>query len=69
MTANEANLQEYASVSHKEFRDVFHCNFIIDAFQLIYHHRKHLGSIPRSAVSFFYYGGTLIVDLGKKKSN
>lgn len=69
MTANGANLQEYVSVSHKEFRDVSHCNFSIDAFQLIYHHRKHLGPSPRSAVSFFYYGDTLLADLGEKKSN
>lgn len=67
MTANEANLQEYVSVSHKEFRDVSNCNFSIDAFQLIYHHWKHLGPSPRSAVSFFYYGDTLPADLGKKK--
>lgn len=69
MTANGANLREYAAGSHIEFRDVSHCNFSIDAFQLIYHPKKHLGPSPRSAVSFFYYGDTLLVDLGKKKYN
>jgi len=66
MTAKEANLWEYASVSHKEFRDVSHSNFSIDAFRLIYHHKKHLGPSPRSGVSFFYYDDTLLIDLGKK---
>lgn len=66
MTANGANLWEYASVSDKKFRNFDRCNFSIDAFQLISHHRKRLGPSPRSAVSFFYYGDTLLVNLGKK---
>lgn len=66
MTASGANLQECASVTHKDYRDVSHCNFSIDAFQLIYHHGKHLSPRP-SAVLFFYYGDSLLVDFGGKK--
>lgn len=46
MTASGANLQESASVTRKDYRDVSHCNFSIDAFQLIYHHKKHLSPSP-----------------------
>lgn len=66
MIANRTHLQNYNLASHKEIRDVFHCNFNVGAFWLIYHHKKYLGSSPRSAVSFFFYSGTLLVDLENK---
>lgn len=54
MTASRANLQECASVAHKDYRDVSHCNFSIDAFQLIYHHRKHLSPSPSAFLLCWY---------------
>lgn len=37
---------------------------VISAFELIY--KKYLDSSPRCAVSFFFYGGNLPVDLENK---
>lgn len=67
MTATGANLLECASVTHKDYRGISHSSFSIDAFQLIYHHRKHLTPSP-SAASFFRYGDTLLIDSGGKSN-